>query len=735
MNAGIFKLNRRDFLQQGLAAGGGLALGVGFTACSDEPATDTTVVPQGLSEVAPGTTPFSPNAFVRIDPDNTVTVIVKHTEVGQGIFTGLSTLVAEELDADWAQIRAVGAPADSELYRNLNWGSVQGTGGSSSMNNAYLQMRRAGATARAMLVGAAAKQWEVRAGEIEVASGIVRHVASGQSANFGDLAAGAAQQAVPENVALKAPDAFVYIGRDMPRTDKQAKTNGSAVYTQDFTLPGMLTALVEHPPRFGAHWKTFDASAAEQVEGVEAVLGLATGIAVVAKDFWSAKKGRDALRVEWDERSAFHGNSDEILAEYRELAKTPGQIARRDGDVNAAFDGAAQILDRSYEFPYLAHATMEPMNCVAQVSNDGCELWYGAQIQTGDQNNVAHALDIEPQQVRINMLYAGGSFGRRAHGSSDYVVEAARIAQGLGGGRPVKLVWTREDDMRAGAFRPLNHHRIRAALDRDGAILAWQHRIVGQSVMAGTSFAPEAGAIDKTTVQGGSTLPYAIPNIEVDVHNPDVEVPVLWWRSVGHSHTAFSSEVFFDELAHAAGADPLALRLALLAHDERRRQVIELAARQADWSAPLPAGRGRGIAVHEAHGTYVAQIAEVSVLDDDSFAVDKVTIAVDCGMAVNPDIVRAQMEGGMGFGLSTALGDAITLKDGIVEQDNFDTYQVLRMSQMPEVAVHIVASTLDPTGVGESGVPCIAPAVANALFAATGMRRRRLPLNSSHQPV
>lgn len=733
MSAGIFKLNRRDFLQHGLAAGGGLALGVGFTACSDEtpggpgePATQT-------SEAAYTATHFSPNAFVRIDTDNTVTVIIKHIEFGQGIFTGLSTVLAEELDADWSQIRAAGAPADTERYRNLNWGAVQGTGGSSSMNNAYAQMRRAGATARAMLVGAAEEQWNVRPGDIEVSSGVLSHSASGHSASFGDMAARAAEQAVPKNTPLKDPDQFALIGRDMPRIDRQAKTNGSAVYTQDFTLPGMLTALVAHPPRFGASWTSFDASDAERFDGVEAVLPIESGIAVVAKNFWSAHKGREALRVQWDEQDAFLGSSDELLGQYRDLANTPGKLARRDGDVKAAFEGAAQVLEAAYEFPYLAHATMEPMNCVAQVSPDGCELWYGAQIQTDDQNNVAHALGIEPQRVRINMLYAGGSFGRRAHGSSDYVIEAARIAKDLGGERPVKLVWTREDDMRAGAYRPLNYHVVRAALDADGTILAWHHRIVGQSVMAGTSFASDGTAVDATTVQGATTLPYAIPNIEVDVHNPDVGVPVLWWRSVGHSHTAFSTEVFLDELAHAAGRDPVALRLALLEHDERRRQVIQLAAQQSGWHTALPAGRGRGIAVHEAHGTYVAEIAEVSVRDDGAFSVDKVTIAVDCGMAVNPDIVRAQMEGGMGFGLSAALGDAITLEDGIVQQDNFDRYHVLKMSQMPEVAVHIVPSTLGPTGVGESGVPSIAPAVANALFAATGKRVRRLPLEPTDQ--
>jgi isoquinoline 1-oxidoreductase subunit beta len=398
------------------------------------------------------------------------------------------------------------------------------------------------------------------------------------------------------------------------------------------------------------------------------------------------------------------------------------------GNVNTAFDAADRIIEAAYEFPYLAHATLEPMNCVAQVTDQGCELWYGAQLQTGDQGKVAETLALDPANVKINMLYAGGSFGRRADRNSDYVVEAARIARAVGGGRPVKLVWTREDDMRAGAYRPLNYHVVRGALDRGGRITAWHQRIVGQAIIAGTSFSEGADALDKTTVEGASTLPYAIPNVEVDVHNPEIGVPVLWWRSVGHSHTAFSTETFLDELAHAAGADPLALRLSLLAGDPRRQKVVRLAAHEAGWDKPLPKGRGRGIAVHQAYGTCVAEVAEVSAGSDGRFKVDRVTIAVDCGIAVNPDIVRAQMQGGMGFGLSAALGDAITLSDGVVQQDNFDTYPVLRISQMPEVAVHIVPSSADPTGVGEPGVPPIAPAVANALFAATGIRHRRLPL-------
>ncbi|MCZ6664277.1 MAG: xanthine dehydrogenase family protein molybdopterin-binding subunit [Gammaproteobacteria bacterium] len=725
MSGTVFKLKRRDFVKFGLAAGGSLTLGIGFG--------NEVAAPNDARVATAGDLVFAPNAFIRIDSNSTVTVISKHTELGQGIFTGLTTVVADELDADWSQIRVEGAPADAARYNNLNWGPYQGTGGSSSMSNAYLQMRRAGATARAMLIGAAATEWNVPREEITIRRGQITHAASRRHVAFGEFAARAAAQPVPKNAPLKDATDFVYIGHDVARLDKPQKTDGSAVYTQDIRLPDMLTALVQHAPRFGATVKSFDASAAKRIDGVTTVVAIESGVAVVADNFWAAKKGRDALRVEWDETGAFRGGSEEILAQYRALARQPGKIARNDGNVNAAFDAADKIVEAAYEFPYLSHATMEPMNCVARVTDRGCELWYGAQSQTGDQNHVAAALGLDIANVTINMLYAGGSFGRRADRNSDYVVEAARIARAAGGDHPVKLVWTREDDMRAGGYRPLNYHFIRGALDRQGRITAWQQRIVGQSILAGSDFADVPNALDHTTVEGASTLSYLVPNVEVEVHNPVINVPVLWWRSVGHSHTAFSIESFLDELAHAAGKDPLAVRLALLAHDQRQQNVVRLAAREAGWDKPLPKGRGRGIAVHEAYKTCVAEVVEVSAHSDGSFSVDKVTIAVDCGIAVNPDIVVAQMQGGMGYGLSAALGDEITIRDGIVQQDNFDTYPVLRMSQMPEVAVHIVASNADPTGVGEPGLPPIAPAVANALFAATGKRHRRLPLKQASE--
>ncbi|MEQ8662190.1 MAG: molybdopterin cofactor-binding domain-containing protein, partial [Gammaproteobacteria bacterium] len=449
----IVRLTRRAFLRHGLVAGGGLVLGVRLT-------------PAGAAAGSDDTT-FAPDAFVRIGNDDIVTVIVKHIEFGQGTFTGLPTVVAEELGCAWSQVRAAGAPADPARYANLNWGGAQGTGGSSSMNNAFTQMRRAGATARAMLLAAAARAWSVQVGTLEVAEGVISHAPSGRSARFGELAARAATEPVPKNVTLKDADDFVFIGRELPRLDIPAKADGSAVYTQDFRLPGMLTALVAHPPRFGARVAAVDDARARALDGVTTVITLPSGVAVVARDFWTAKKARDALVVQWDESAAFRQGSADILADFRRRAATPGIVARNDGDAASALASAAQVLTADYEFPYLAHAAMEPMNCVALHHGDRCELWYGVQGQSLDLGNLAAALDLAPAQLTLNMLYAGGSFGRRSSASSDYVVEAARIAAALPG-KPVKLVWTREDDMRAGAWRPLNLHRLEAGLDAGG---------------------------------------------------------------------------------------------------------------------------------------------------------------------------------------------------------------------------------------------------------------------------
>jgi isoquinoline 1-oxidoreductase beta subunit len=681
--------------------------------------------------------PFEPNAFLRIAEDDSVTVISKHLEMGQGTYTGLATIVAEELDADWSKVRVEAAPADASRYNNLSWGPMQGTGGSSAMSNSWEQLRKAGASARAMLVSAAAQRWKVAPADITVANGIVMHKASGQKATFGQLAHAASEQTAPADVKLKNAADFKLIGRHAPRKDSASKSTGKAVFTQDIHLPGMLTAVVAHSPRFGGKVKSFDAAKAKAVKGVVNVVQIPTGVAVLAKDTWSAKKGRDALSVEWDDSAAFMRGTDQILKQYQDLATRPGKVALAKGDADKALAGAARSFEAAYDFPYLAHAAMEPLNCVIKLGKDSCEVWNGEQMHTLDQAMVAGVFGLKPAQVTINTLYAGGSFGRRANKDSDYVLEAAHIVKAINGSAPVKLVWLREDDMRAGYYRPMFHHRLTAGLDAEGRLVGWRHRLVGQSIVTGSPFAGMIkDGIDPTSTEGASNLPYAIPNMHVDLHTPtDVGVPVLWWRAVGSTHTAFSTECFIDELAQAAGKDPVAWRLGMLEHHPRHAGVLKLAAEKAGWGSPVAAGkkgerRGRGIAVHEAFHTYVAQVAEVTVKEDGSFHVDRVICAVDCGTAINPDVIKAQVESSVGFALSAAMNGAITLTDGKVDQSNFHDYQPIRIADMPRVEVHIVPSNGNPTGIGEPGVPPLAPAVANALAAATGKRIRKLPINT-----
>ncbi len=726
----LVNTSRRDFLK----AGTGLAVGV-----LAAPALAQQAGPGRAGGEVVARAALEPNAFVRIGADGGVTVVAKHLEMGQGVYTGLSTIVAEELDADWANVRVEGAPADAKRYNNLFWGEAQGTGGSTAIANSWEQLRKAGAAARAMLVQAAAQRWNVPAGEITVAKGVVSHAGTNRRATFGELAGDAGKLAVPQEVKLKDPRDFVYIGRaKLPRVDVPAKTNGTAIFTQDIHLPGMLTALVEHPPRFGAKPKSFDATATRKVPGVVDVVQIPTGVAVLARDFWAAKTGREALKVEWDESNAFRKSSEEILADYRKLAETPGKSARKEGDAKAALAGATKVVSAVYEFPYLAHAAMEPMNCVMRLGPQGCEVWNGEQFQTGDQFAIAGVLGLKPEQVKLNMLYAGGSFGRRANPYSDFPVETAQIVKAIGGKAPVKLVWTREDDMRAGMYRPLYVHALSGGIDANGNIVAWQHRLVGQSILTGTAFEPllVKEGIDATSIEGASTLPYTIPNLAVELHSPRLPVTVQWWRSVGSTHTGHATEVFFDELAAAAGKDPVELRRALLAKHPRHRGVLDLAVEKAGWGRPLAAGkpgerRGRGVAVHESFNSFVAQVAEVTVKPDGSFRVDRVVCAVDCGIAINPDIVVSQMEGGLGYGLAAAIHSKITLEGGVVEQSNFHDYAPLRISEMPKVEVSIVPSAAPPTGVGEPGTPVVAPAVANALFAATGRRLRALPFDAA----
>jgi isoquinoline 1-oxidoreductase beta subunit len=712
---------RRDFIKAGAALGAGLCLGFHL-------APARAGMKLGSAAPAGPASAFAPNAFIRIAPDGTVTVLVKHLEMGQGVNTGLPALVAEELEVPWQRIRVESAPADASLYNNLLWGPMQGTGGSTAMANSYQQLRRAGATAREMLLQAAGRHWGIDCTSLRAEAGQVVNPANGERLDYGVLAGPAAELAVPDQVTLKPASEFKVIGKGFKRTDSLAKTDGSARFGIDLYLPDMLTAVVARPPRFGDSLKRLDATGALAVPGVRAVFEIPAGVAVVAADTWSALQGRAALALDWQAGPGAGLSSDGILARYRELARQPGRPARREGDADAALAGAARRVRAEFDVPYLAHAPMEPLNCVVRVDATGCDIWTGDQFQTMDQKNAAAVLGSAPEQVRIHTTFAGGSFGRRANLNSDYIVEGVHIARRMG--VPVKTLWTREDDIGGGYYRPCYHHVLEGGLDPAGRPVAWKHRIVGQSIVDGTPF--EAGmvrdGVDPTSVEGAANLPYAIPDLLVDLHSPRLPIPVLWWRSVGSTHTAFATEVFLDELAHAAGADPVAFRRKLLAGHPRHLAVLDLAAEKAGWGTPLAAGRGRGVAVHESFKTVVAEVAEVSVQQDGSYKVERVVCAVDCGVAVTPDVVRAQMEGGIGFGLAAALHGAVTIEDGRAEQANFDDYRILRMKEMPRVEVHIVASEAAPTGVGEPGVPPIAPAVVNALFAATGKRVRRLPI-------
>lgn len=723
----IISPSRREFVKTGVTLGAGLTIAF--------------YLPVGAARMMAGLgtgKPFAPNAFIRIAPDDTVTVIVKHLEMGQGVNTGLPTLVAEELDVPWEKIRVESAPADAKLYNNLLWGPMQGTGGSTAMANSFEQLRRAGATARAMLIAAAADNWKVDASTLATQNGMVLHRASNRRTSYGQLAEKAATMPQPAEVQLKSAKDFKYIGKQFKRTDSKAKSNGSAQFAFDLRLPGQLTALIARPPLFGAKVKRIQAERAKAVPGVRAVVEVPRGVAVVATDFWSAKKGRDALQVEWDESGAERVSSAAQREHYLALLQQPGMVARNEGDAAKALVQATKKLEATFEFPYLAHAPMEPLNCVVQLKEGGCEIWAGSQSQTGDQATAAKILGLRPEQVQIHTLLAGGSFGRRANPSSDYIAEAVSVAKATSHlNAPIHLVWTREDDLHGGYYRPMFVHAVSGGLDAQGNPVAWSQRLVGQSIVAGTAF--EGGmvrnGVDITSVEGASNLAYSIPNLHVELHSPKLGVPVLWWRSVGHTHTAFSTEVFIDELALAAGKDPYEFRRGLLAQHPRHQGVLELAAAKAGWEKPLApksgVRRGRGIAVHESFRSFVAEVAEVSVKPDGSFSVDRVVCAVDCGIAVNPDQIGAQMEGGIGFALSAALHSAITFKDGRVEQSNFNDYPLLRISEMPQVEVHIVPSEMAPTGVGEPGVPPLAPAVANALFAATGKRLRKLPFETA----
>ncbi|MFC7052378.1 molybdopterin cofactor-binding domain-containing protein [Hansschlegelia quercus] len=712
-------MNRRGFLA--IAGGAGVGLMVGLKPFAAE-----------AEAAAGGIVQFNP--FVKVSPDGAITVVVKHLDMGQGPTTGLATLIAEEMDADWSQMRTEFAPADNVVYANLAF-KAQGTGGSTAMANSWEQYRTAGAAARAVLVKAAADKWQVSQGEITVAKGVLTHP-SGKRGTYGEFAEAASKIPPPTGMAqetpYKEPEKFKLIGKEgFHRIDNDPKTDGTAIYTQDVKLPGMLVAVVAHPPRFGGKVKSFDDAEAKKVKGVERVVQIPQGVAVLAKNTFAAIKGRNALKVEWDDSAAEMRGSEELLKMAKEAVSKPGvATATNKGDAEGALAGAAKVIEAEYTFPYLAHAPMEPLNCVVDLKKDGARLIYGAQFQGIDQPTVAALTGLRPDQVKIETVWAGGSFGRRAVPTADYVTEAVMIAKAIDGANPVKLVWTREDDTKGGYYRPFYAHKVRAAIGADGMPVAWSHRIAGQSIFAGTALEAMAvkDGVDDTSVEGASNLAYAVPNLKVELTTLKVGVPVLWWRSVGHTHTAHVVETMIDELAHAAGKDPVEYRLALLKDKPRHTAALKLVAEKAGWGGKLEKGKGRGVAVHESFKSVVAQVVEVTIQKDGGVKVDRVVAAVDCGTVINPDVVRAQVEGGVGFGLGAALRNAITLDGGVVQEANFDSYEPLRMGDMPKVEVYTVVSQQPPTGIGEPGVPPLAPALANAIFSATGKRLRDLPL-------
>jgi len=693
--------------------------------------------------------PAEPNplAFIRLNADDTVTVISKHMEMGQGVYTGLATLVAEEIDAAVAQMRVETAPGQAGhnvIYGNPLMGGIQGTGGQTSMQASYMTMRMAGAAMREMILAAAARRFGVQAQQLSIAQGVVSHAASGRSASFGALAADAMAIPVPKNVVPKSAADFTYIGKHFPRVDASDKIHGRTVFTQDLKLPGMLVAVIARPTRPGGKVAAFDATQALQFPGVKHVVQVPSGVAVVADNFWSAYEARDKLQIEWDNSQAEHFSSASIAAQFKAMLDQPGMVALKVGDADAALAVAHRRLTSDYEVPYTTHATFETLNAVMQVKADGIELWGGSQIFAIDGNYLAHAAGVPVEKIKLNLLPTGGSFGRRAGPQAIAWLELYSVIKVIGTELPVKLMYSREDDMGSlGAYhRPGFAHRIEAGLDATGKLVAWKHRLVGQSILTGTVM--EQGmvhnGIDWLSVEASADQPYDMPHALLELHSPKLPINVSWLRSSGTFHNGFANESMIDELALAAGADPLAFRLGLLSTEKRERACLELVAGKAGWSQPLAAGvpgtqRGRGIAVVPAHRSYGAAVVEVTVCADQSYTVDRVVCALDCGLVINPDNVVSQMEGGVGFALSMARFSEITFEDGEVQQKFYSDHHITRMHTMPRVECHWVASGEGPSGAGETTAASIAPALANALANATGVRLRKVPLRLPGAPA
>lgn len=709
-------LSRRSFVKIGVLAGAGLTLGVAWRVTRDPglPMSDAT---------------FVPNAYLRIDEDGRITVMVPRAEMGQGVSTALPQMVAEELDADWTQVSFEFAPAH-DAY------GMMVTGGSTSVMESWQPLREAGATARWMLREAAANRWGIPSAEV-VTSNATAFAPDGSSLIYAELAAEAATMDVPDQVTLKDPADFRLIGRPIPRLDVEAKSTGTAVFGIDAGPSDARIAMVARSPVFGGEVRSFQAEGAIAIPGVDEIVEIQSGVAVVADGYMSAKAGRDALVIEWDEGPAATLDDAEIFRQLQRATREDGRTVRDDGDVPTTLAEAETDIRATYQLPYLAHATMEPMNCTAWVRDGRCTVWAPTQFQNapaiiggGARQVAAKAAGVSIDDTELHTTFLGGGFGRRAE--RDFVHEAAELAGKVEG--PVKVIWSREDDMQHDFYRPASYHELAASLDPDGMPEAWDHRMASQSIMQRlvpgwvpgpvSSF---AGKRDPTSTEGASNQPYQVPNVHMTYAKVDLPIPVGFWRSVGHTHTGFVVESFIDELAHAAGRDPYDYRRALLAEHPRHMGVLDAAATAADWGSPVPEGRARGIAVVESFGSYAAQVAEVSV-ENGRPRVHKVWCAIDCGVVVNPRIVQAQMESGIIYGLTAALYGEINIQSGRVVQTNFNDYPMLRINEAPEIEVVLAPSGDPPGGVGEPGVPPIAPAVTNAIYALTGERVRTMPI-------
>ena len=713
-------LSRRTFIQTALASGGGLMLGLYLPFTKDE-------------AQAAGTDGFAPNAFIRIESDGQIVLTMPYVEMGQGTYTAVPMLIAEEMEIDLQQARLEHAPPNEKLYANPLLG-VQATGNSNAMRGAWKPLRQAGATARTMLVAAAAKRWNVDLASCRAQHGKVLHEPTGRTAKYGDLAADAARLPVPQDVALKDPRDFKLIGTPAKRLDAPAKVNGTAVYGIDVRPHGVKIATLAQSPVFGGRLKSVDDTAAKAVKGVSQIVRLDDAVAVVADHMGAAKKGLAALTIEWDDGRHAQLDTAAIAAELEQATLKPGAVAQHAGDVDKAMVGAVTKVEAIYQVPFLAHAAMEPMNCTVHFRKDECEIWIGSQAVARVQAMAAKAAGLPPEKVIVHNHLIGGGFGRRLE--ADGAVRAVQIAQQIDG--PVKVVWTREEDIQHDMYRPYWFDRISAGLDKDGKPVAWNHRFAGSSVIARWLPPGFKNGLDPDSTEGAIDLVYDLPNFHVEyVRVEPPGIPTAFWRSVGPSHNVFVVESFIDELAATAKQDAVAYRRALLDKAPRARAVLDLAAQKAGWGQALPKGSGRGVSLQFAFGSYQAQVAEVEVSKAGAVRVRRVTCAMDCGTVVNPDTVQAQIQSGIIFGATAALFGEITLKNGRVEQTNFDTYQVLRINDAPIIEVHVVQSSEPPGGMGETGTSAVVPAIANAIFAATGKRLRKMPVdaNALKQPA